>query len=92
MPIILNMNVNEYFFATNENEQKKYLRKLLNHKYPNHNLLDWKVEGRYKSFKSIIRWNNTDKIIYVPSHIESYILANKYYKCIEINTSGLVHF
>ena len=90
MPIILNLDVKQYFIANDEKEQNIYLKKLLNYKQPT--LLDWKCKSTYISFKSVIEWNKTDKIIIVPSKIESEILKNTNYQHISINESGKVLF
>lgn len=84
MPIILNTDSREYFVSNNEQEQTIYLKKLLNHKPPTLSL-DWKCVFPYTVFKSVIRWNKTDKIIIVPSNIEAYVLRNYNYQHISIN-------
>lgn len=93
MPIILNLKTREYFIATDEQEQHFYLKKLLNHRTPTLSF-DWiYISYKYKSFKTVIRWERTDKIIIVPSEIESYILNTKNnYKQISINLSRNVQF
>lgn len=90
MPFILNFNKNEYFIANNEEEKTYYLKKLLNHTPPTLSL-DWKVtycDNMYIYFKSVIRWDRTDKIIIVPHNTEPYILNTFKYKNISTNYSG----
>ena len=91
MPIILNLITREYFISNDEQDQNIYLKKLLNHKPPTLSL-DWKCVSRYTIFKSVVEWNRTDKIIIVPSTIESTVLNNTYYEHISINYSGKVLF
>jgi hypothetical protein len=88
MPVILNLNTNEYFIANNEEEKTYYLKKLLNHTSTTISL-DWKVKYHtYEYFKSVIRWNRTDKIIIVPQNTEAFILNTFKYKNISIDNSG----
>ena len=90
MPIILNLNTNEYFIANNEQEKTYYLKKLLNHKSSTISL-EWKVSysnNIYEYFKSVIMWNRTDKIIIVPPNTEPFILNTFKYKNISIDYSG----
>jgi hypothetical protein len=90
MPLILNLNTNEYFFTNNEEEKTYYLKKLLNHTQPSESL-DWKVTYHYHIytyFKSVIRWDRTDKIIIVPKTTEPYILNTFKYKNISTDYSG----
>jgi hypothetical protein len=83
MSVILNLKTNQYFIANDEIEQNRYLTKMLNHQQPP--LLEWKCNGFYTSFKSVIRWNRTDKIIIVPSEeVEQYIFENKNYEQITL--------
>lgn len=91
MPIILNLTTREYFISNNEEDQNIYLKKLLNHKPPTLSL-DWKCICRYTKFKSVVEWNRTNKIIIVPSTIESFVLYNTNYEHISINYSGKVLF
>lgn len=91
MPIILNLITREYFISNDEEEQNIYLKKLLNHKQPTLSL-DWKCIPIHTIFKSVVRWNKTDKIIIVPSNTETYILNNKRFEHISINYSGKVLF
>jgi hypothetical protein len=92
MPIILNLTTGEYFISNDEAEQTIYLKKLLNYKPPTLSL-DWKcISTTYTSFKNVIRWKRIDKIIIVPSNIETYILNNRKYQHISINYSGNVVF
>jgi hypothetical protein len=80
MPIILNLTTCEYFIANNAEEQMYYLQKLLNHKPPTETL-DWKWHSTFTVFKSVIRWNRTDKIVTVPSTAENHVFTykNKYH-------------
>jgi hypothetical protein len=95
MPIILNLNTNEYFFTNNEEEKTYYLKKLLKNTPPTANL-DWKVtyydnmytDNMYTYFKSVIRWDRTDKIIIVPQNTEPFILNTFKYKNISTDYSG----
>jgi len=92
MTIILNLTTREYFISNDEQEQKMYLKKLLNHKPPTLSL-NWKCISRYTAFKSVVEWKRTDKIVMIPLHMESQILTNKqYYQHISINQSGNVVF
>jgi hypothetical protein len=87
---ILNLNTNEYFITNNEQEKTYYLKKLLNHTPPTLSV-DWKVtysNNRYPHFKSVIRWDRTDKIILVPQTTEPYILDTFKYKNISTDYSG----
>ena len=89
MPIILNLNTTEYFITNNEQEKTYYLKKLLNHTPPTESL-DWKVNvyNTHTYFKSVIRWDRTDKIIIVPQNTEPFILNTFKYKNISTDYSG----
>jgi hypothetical protein len=89
MPIILNLNTTEYFITNNEQEKTYYLKKLLNHTPPTVSL-DWKVNvyNTHTYFKSVIRWDRTDKIIIVPQNTEPFILNTFKYKNISTDYSG----
>ena len=90
MPFILNLNTNEYFITNNEEEKTYYLKKLLNHTQPIESL-DWKIKYHiYTYFKSVIRWERTDKIIMVPQNTEPHILNTFKYKNISTDYSGNV--
>jgi hypothetical protein len=91
MSLILNLITREYFISNNEKEQNIYLKKLLNHK-PHTLSLEWKCVSTYTVFKSVIKWNRTDKIIIVPPNIKAHILNNTNYQLISINYSGNVLF
>ena len=92
MTIILNLTTREYFIPKDEQEQNMYLKKLLKHKPPTLSL-DWKCVSTYTAFKSVVNWNRTDKIVMIPSRMESQILINKqYYQHISMNQAGNVLF
>ena len=91
MTIILNLTTKEYFVTNSETEQQNYLKKLLLH-IPPTLLLDWKSDTYFTIFKSVIRWNRSDRIIIVPHSTETYVLENKNYAHISINPSGIVTF
>ena len=91
MPVVLNLTTREYFIPNGHEEQTIYLKKLLNHKEPTLSL-DWKCVSTNTTFKSVVMWNRTDKIIIVPPNTESHILNNKDYQHISINYSGKVLF
>jgi hypothetical protein len=84
MPIILNLITREYFIANDKKEQNMYLKKLLSRVTLEEFQICWKYVSTITTFKSVIEWNRTDKIIEVPPHIENFVLNNKKYHQISL--------